>query len=204
MNELPHLRLEGTEKPEPYTYAGPVPSGVTFERPARNPPAHAKKVRRELEQADADARRRRAEDVQAIPELVEWRPEGVVLTFQSDHDHYQHGTGMAGNAAYGCLTEVMQATGAIRLRRKLESAKILPRPPARNEPPDYGRRMQDGVALAHIKARDRKRVICMAVTADDYRDGGVPSLWSGAVDDMRRGSRWGAEVDVHLRRQHAR
>ena len=33
----------------------------------------------------------------------------------SDHDQYQHGTGMAGNALYGCLTEVMQATGAIRL-----------------------------------------------------------------------------------------
>ncbi|MBL7042073.1 MAG: S8 family peptidase [Pirellulaceae bacterium] len=102
----------------------------------------------------------------------------------SDHDHYQHGTGMAGNALHGCLTEVMQATGAIRLRHKLESAKILPKPPAKNEPPDYGRRMQDGVALAHIKSPKRNRVICMAVTADDHRDGGVPSLWSGAVDDM--------------------
>ncbi len=44
MNELPHLRLEGTAKPEPYTYAGPVPSGVMFERPIRNPSMHARKV----------------------------------------------------------------------------------------------------------------------------------------------------------------
>lgn len=104
----------------------------------------------------------------------------------SDHDQCQHGTGMAGNALYGCLTEVMQATGPLRLGHKLESVKILPKPPAKNEPPDYGWRMQDGVALAHIKAK-RKRVICMAVTADDHRDGGVPSLWSGAVDDMCAG-----------------
>ncbi len=94
---------------------------------------------------------------------------------------------MAGNALFGCLTEVMQATGAVTLRHKLESAKILPRPPAKNEPPDYGWRMQDGVALAHIKASKRNRVICMAVTTPDHRDGGVPSLWSGAVDDMCAG-----------------
>lgn len=105
----------------------------------------------------------------------------------SDHDPYQHGTGMAGNALYGCLTELMQATGAVPLRHKLESAKILPKLPDKNEPPDYGWRMQDGVELAHIKARKRKRVICMAVTADDHRDGGEPSLWSGAVDDMCAG-----------------
>ncbi len=482
MNELPHLRLEGTAKPETYTYAGPVPSGTMFERPIRNPSTHAKKVRKELEQADTDARRRRAEETEAYRELVEWQSEGVVLTFRSDpdhelnleslerdgakiellgvtvnagvqtarvfvpegrlteflklvdayaasivltyvaepndeaklkeladpdrgikfrgpvrstkdkkkvklkfivplaevdgfkkrvgttatlfsedrqhgelidsitsvrlaivedfwqdrlqfpspdeniwwevwlrgrratapevhrrftelarivgistvssrfvvfpervvvharatarqisssvdlmallgelrkgkelathyvdldakgqaefvddvaarlvlpgpnapsvcildagvnrshpllepalaehdqhtaqdewgvsdHDQYQHGTGMAGNALYGCLTEVMQATGEVALRHRLESAKILPRPPAKNDPPDYGRRMQDGVALAHIKAK-RKRVICMAVTADDHRDGGEPSLWSGAVDDLCAG-----------------
>jgi len=110
----------------------------------------------------------------------------------SDHDQYQHGTGMAGNALYGCLTEIMQATDSIRLRHKIESAKILPEPPARNEPPDYGRRMQDGVALAHIRASKRNRVICMAVTADDHRDGGVPSLWSGAVDDICSGVMDGA------------
>ena len=104
----------------------------------------------------------------------------------SDHDDDQHGTGMAGIALYGCLTGVMKAPGPVRLRHKLESVKILP-PSGKNEPPDYGRRMQDGVALAHIKAPKRNRVVCMAVTASDHRDGGVPSLWSGAVDDMCAG-----------------
>jgi hypothetical protein len=56
-------------------------------RPVSNQPAHAKTVRREFEQADADVRRRRAEDANANPKLVEWQPEGVVLTFHSDPKH---------------------------------------------------------------------------------------------------------------------
>ncbi len=105
-----------------------------------------------------------------------------------DHDHkYQHGTGMAGISLYGCLTEVMRETGKVRLRHRLESVKILPIPPDKTEPPDYGRRMQNGVTLAHTNAPDRKRAICMAVTTPDHRDGGVPSLWSAAVDDLCSG-----------------
>ncbi len=105
----------------------------------------------------------------------------------SDDDKNQHGTCMAGLSIYGCLTDVMKETGQIRLRHKLESVKIMPPPPGKNDPPDYGRRMQDGVALAHIQASNRNRALCMAVTTSDYRDGGVPSLWSGAVDDLCSG-----------------
>ncbi len=104
----------------------------------------------------------------------------------SDSDPHQHGTGMAGIATYGCLTAVLGRPGAITLRHKLESVKILPPPPAVNAPPDYGRIMQDGVARAMIQAPRRNRAICMAVTADD-RDHGLPTLWSGAVDDMTAG-----------------
>lgn len=104
----------------------------------------------------------------------------------SDSDPRQHGTGMAGIATYGCLTEILGKTGPINVRHKLESVKILPPPPATNDPPDYGRIMQDGVARAHIQAPQRNRVVCMAVTADD-RDLGMPTLWSGAVDDMTAG-----------------
>jgi Subtilase family len=107
-----------------------------------------------------------------------------------DHHRQQHGTGMAGIALYGCLTQALTATGSVKLRHILESAKIMP-PTGKNDPPDYGRRMQDGVALAHIQAPKRNRVLCMAVTADDYKSGGVPSLWSGAVDDMCFGGEGG-------------
>ncbi len=104
----------------------------------------------------------------------------------ADSSNNQHGTGMAGIGLYGCLTEIMTETGEIILQHKLESVKILPPPPLVNSPPDYGRVMQDGVLLAHIKSPQRKRVLCMAVTADD-RDMGLPTLWSGAVDDLCAG-----------------
>ena len=73
------------------------------------------------------------EDVQAVEEA--WGT--------SDHDSLQHGTGMAGIALYGCLTGLMTATGPVTLRHRLESVKILPPPPLFNEPPVYGRVMQD-------------------------------------------------------------
>lgn len=110
----------------------------------------------------------------------------------SDSDKEQHGTGMAGLALYGCLTDVMKEMGKVKLRHVLESVKIMPPPPAENDPPDYGRRMQDGVAFAHIQASKRNRALCMALTASDHRDGGLPSLWSGAVDDLCSGAFDGA------------
>lgn len=44
----------------------------------------------------------------------------------SDGHPQQHGTGMAGLALYGCLTELLNCTGAISLQHRLESVKILP------------------------------------------------------------------------------
>jgi Subtilase family len=116
------------------------------------------------------------EDVQAVE--ADWGT--------ADHHPEQHGTGMAGNALYGCLTELMRATGPVPLRHRLESVKFLPPPPRYNEPPVYGRVMQDAVALAQIQSPRRNRVICMAVTADD-REMGMPTTWSAAVDDMCAG-----------------
>jgi hypothetical protein len=116
------------------------------------------------------------EDVQAVE--ADWGT--------SDHDSEQHGTGMAGIALYGCLTELVITTGPVVLRHRLESVKILPPPPRYNEPPVYGRVMQDAVSLAQIQSPRRNRVICMAVTADD-REMGLPTTWSAAVDDMCAG-----------------
>jgi Subtilase family len=84
-----------------------------------------------------------------------------------DHDSYQHGTGMAGTALYGCLTQVLNRTEPIALRHRLESVKILPPPPQFNEPPVYGWITQQAAAKAQIQAPRRNRVLCMAVTADD-------------------------------------
>lgn len=116
------------------------------------------------------------DDLQAVE--IEWGT--------SDHDMHQHGTGIAGIALYGCLTEVMMKNGPITLSHRLESVKLLPPPPKFNEPEVYGRVTQDAVARAQIQAPRRNRAICMAVTADD-RDMGMPTTWSGAVDDLCAG-----------------
>ena len=104
----------------------------------------------------------------------------------ADHDREQHGTGMAGIAAYGCLTALFESDGPLLQRHRLESVKLLPPPPAANAPENYGWVTQEAVAKAEIKAPNRNRAICMAVTADD-RDQGLPSSWSAAIDQMCSG-----------------
>jgi hypothetical protein len=104
----------------------------------------------------------------------------------ADHDSNQHGTGMAGIALYGCLTNAFTETKEVKLRHKLESVKMLPPPPMANEPELYGAVTQEAVALAVIQNPTRNRAICMAVTANAV-DQGLPSSWSGAVDEMCAG-----------------
>jgi hypothetical protein len=104
----------------------------------------------------------------------------------ADHHREQHGTGMAGVALYGHLADVMSGTDAVPLRHRLESVKILPPPPNHNEPGVYGWVTQEAAARAQVSAPRRNRVHCMAVTADD-RDQGLPSSWSGAVDELCAG-----------------
>lgn len=105
------------------------------------------------------------------------------------NDHQGHGTQMAGLALYGDLTEVLAANAPIELRHQLESVKILPPDgqPA-NERRLYGFITAEGIARADISAPDRKRVICMAVSATDSRDRGRPSSWSANIDSLARGS----------------
>jgi hypothetical protein len=104
----------------------------------------------------------------------------------ADHDRGQHGTGMAGIASYGCLTEVFNSNGPLHQRHRLESVKLLPPPPGANAPEVYGWVTQQAVSKAEIQAPSRNRAICMAVTADDH-DQGLPSSWSAAVDQMCAG-----------------
>ena len=101
-------------------------------------------------------------------------------------DARQHGTGMAGIALYGDLADALATNSQITLSHRLESAKILPPPPDQNQPEVYGFVTEQGVSRAIIAAPQRNRVICMAITTDD-RDAGVPSSWSGALDQMCAG-----------------
>lgn len=106
-----------------------------------------------------------------------------------DHDsiNYGHGTLMAGIAAYGDLRACLVSRGSVFLRHCLESVKILPPAPQMHQPDLWGYVTAQGVSRAEIEAPERKRIVCMAVTASDTRDHGRPSSWSGAMDQLAAG-----------------
>lgn len=94
-----------------------------------------------------------------------------------------HGTEMAGLAIYGDLGSALQITEPIYVGHILESSKFLP-PRGNNSKELYGDYTKQAISLPAIQAQDRKRIVNMAVTADDDIDRGRPSSWSAAVDDI--------------------
>ena len=110
----------------------------------------------------------------------------AVVASWGTHDHHGHGTLMAGLVAYGDLQGALEDSGAVRLTHLLESVKILA-PRGKGDPELYGAITAQGVSLAEIQAPDRRRVICMAVTATDFRDRGQPSSWSAELDALSSG-----------------
>jgi hypothetical protein len=103
------------------------------------------------------------------------------------HDDGGHGTLMAGSATYGDLLAQLNGTSLTRIRHRLESAKIIPPPPATNPKRLWGHVTSQGVSRAEIQAPNRKRVVCLAVTSIEDRDQGRPSSWSAAIDALASG-----------------
>jgi len=98
-----------------------------------------------------------------------------------------HGTEMAGIALFGDgLAEHLVGTQKFDIRHRLESVKLFRKsdPHSRN---NYGSITTEALALAEIGAPQRKRVACLAITADD-RDMGHPSSWSAALDQHSSGA----------------
>lgn len=104
------------------------------------------------------------------------------------HRWHGHGTGMAGLALYGDLTEVVGTNRRLYLTHRLESVKILPNS-GQNEKWLYGAVTADGIAQAEIQAPERSRVICLAITSDDGTAAGKPSSWSAEIDKLSYGDR---------------
>jgi len=103
------------------------------------------------------------------------------------HDHDKHGTLTAGVCAYGNILTHLSGSHRIRIDHILESSKILPPPPAVNPIESWGSKTIEGIARPEIQAPHRKRIFCMAITADDFRDRGRPSSWSSAIDQVTFG-----------------
>ena len=107
-----------------------------------------------------------------------------------------HGTCMAGIAAYGDLMQRLSSSGPVVVRHCLESVKILPNPPGQTGPELWGSITAQGVSRAEISAPERKRVHCLAITAENSRTPGYPTSWSAELDQLASG----AESDDGVRR----
>lgn len=103
----------------------------------------------------------------------------------STADEQNHGTSMAGLGLLGNLDDPLLGSGAVTLRHRLESVKMLPDSEDGNDPRAYGLVTAQAVAAPEASV-DRRRVFCMPVTArPDHL--GEPTLWSASVDALAAG-----------------
>lgn len=101
------------------------------------------------------------------------------------HDQANHGTGLAGLAAYGDLYEHLASNEPVQIGHRLESVKLTPNQGANaGDDKHHARLFIDAVTLPEAHFGERKRVFTSAVTATDYRDFGRPSAWSSTVDAL--------------------
>ncbi|WP_425613835.1 S8 family peptidase [Anatilimnocola sp. NA78] len=105
----------------------------------------------------------------------------------NDGHPQQHGTGMAGLALYGCLSDLFNSTIPISLQHRLESVRILPSL-GKHDPDLYGEVTTQAVYRIEIAAPETiQRAFALTVTAD-CRDEGYPSSWSAAIDQVSSGA----------------
>lgn len=117
--------------------------------------------------------------------------DSVIQTVNSPwgaHDHFGHGTKMAGIALYNNLKDNLIGSQRIKVNHKLESVKILP--PKESNPIElYGAITEQAVALAEISNPNADRALCMAITSPYYNtEDGSPTSWSAAVDNITSGA----------------
>ena len=109
-------------------------------------------------------------------------------------DAANHGTGLAGLAAYGDMTPVLAKSGPVTISHRLESVKLTPTDGANlGDAKHHAYLFSKAVAYPEILEPDRSRVFTSAVTASDYRDRGRPSSWSSMVDSLAADVVGGAE-----------
>ena len=95
-------------------------------------------------------------------------------------DDMQHGTPMAGLAAFGDIRRLMLSAETWHQLHRLESVKLI-RSTTDHDPENYGAVTLQALALPEIASR-RARVFCMAITAPGPNTLGNPSSWSSAID----------------------
>jgi len=132
------------------------------------------------------------------PLLANFLPDSNMYSWKADWGNIDnqpnggHGTGMAGLALYGDLNPVLESSDRIQIFHQLESVKILnQRDP--NDPLLYGNITEEACSTPIVDYPNRKRVYCLAVTANPTIDDenseywGRPSSWSSAIDKITFG-----------------
>jgi hypothetical protein len=105
----------------------------------------------------------------------------------SDQDG--HGTALAGLALFGDLTEPLASINRVYLSHRLESSKLLSKDGSNTGDEHLHANLTvQAVSRPEISFPERKRVFELAISADDYRDGGKPSAWSAAIDQLAAGT----------------
>ena len=100
-------------------------------------------------------------------------------------DTANHGSGLAGLAAYGDLTDALASNDFLVLAHRLESVKLTPEQGAnQGDAKHHGYLFAEAVGRPEITAPARRRVFTSAVTSSDDRDRGKPSAWSATIDRL--------------------
>ena len=115
-----------------------------------------------------------------IEPLLHERDSETVFSDGDRSDDMQHGTPMAGLAAFGDIRRLMLSTATWQQLHRLESVKLI-RDSTAHDPENYGAVTLQAIALPEIASR-RSRVFCMAITAPGPNTQGNPSAWSSAID----------------------
>ena len=100
-------------------------------------------------------------------------------------DECNHGTGLAGIAISGDLSEALATLMPIQIDLLLESVKLTRGEGANTGNNEFHANLfAEAVSRPEIAAPQRLRVFSSAVTATDFRDRGRPSSWSSMVDSL--------------------
>jgi len=134
--------------------------------------------------------------VTAVPLLMPGLSGADCLTVNpswGSHDTYPngHGTQVTGVGLFGDLSDVVATNAPIHLAYRAESVKILPPPPDRNHPQQYGPITEEAVSRIEAHQPRRRRAFALATTDRDAANDGRPSSWSAALDKLAYGGETG-------------
>tara|TARA_R110002033_G_scaffold59417_1_gene109104 strand:+ start:117311 stop:119848 length:2538 start_codon:yes stop_codon:yes gene_type:complete len=108
----------------------------------------------------------------------------LTITLDEDAmDKNGHGTGMAGLAMWGDLTDALSTNDALDISHRLESVKVLNHNGDNKDKP-LGLVTADAVAEAENTDSSRNRIFSMSLSANTGTEKGRASSWSSALDSL--------------------